>query len=93
MPLIFGILIFILVTVGSAYVGLRIYVKPSEAIERVKGIDLHPAETPKHPSLLLRDFLLQLGISVPICPRVPSRTARAHACLRGLVLDVARPDV
>lgn len=69
MPLIIGIFVFILVMVGSAYVGLRLYVKPSEAIERVKGIDLHPAETPKHPSLLLRDFLLQMGTLIPNSPK------------------------
>ena len=69
MPVFIGIVIFVLVMVGSAYVGLRLYVKPSEAIERVKGIDLHPTETPKHPSLLLRDFLLQMGTLIPNSPK------------------------
>jgi tight adherence protein C len=69
MPLLIGILLFIIVMVGSAYVGLRLYVKPTEAIERVKGIDLHPADTPKHPSLLLRDFLLQMGTLIPNSPK------------------------
>ena len=69
MVIVIGIALFILVMAGTAMVGLRLYVNPSEVIERVKGVDLHQHEAPKHPSLLLRDFLLQMGTLIPNSPK------------------------
>ncbi len=69
MPIILGIALFIAVMAGTAFVGLRLYVKPTEAIERVKGVDLQHSEAPKHPSLLLRDFLLRMGKFIPDSPK------------------------
>ncbi len=69
MPIILGIALFLAVMIGSAFVGMRLYVKPSEAIDRVKGTDIQQQETPKHPSLLLRDFLLRMGTLIPNSPK------------------------
>lgn len=69
MPIIFMLVIFVAVLVGAVFVGIRLYVHPTEAIERVTGTDRHYAETPSHPSLVLRDFLLRMGSLIPASPK------------------------
>ena len=69
MPILFILILFVAVLVGAVFVGIRLYVKPTEAIERVTGTDRRYTETPSHPSLVLRDFLLRMGSLIPASPK------------------------
>lgn len=68
--LVFSFLIFILFAVGLSYAGMRLYVKPKEAIERVSGtgVGMHEGE-PLHPSLVFHDIVKRLGNLVPASPK------------------------
>ena len=76
MPVILIIVIFVAVLVGAVFIGTRLYVQPTEAIERVTGTDRHYGETPAHPSLMLRDFLLRMGTLIPASPKDVSQMQR-----------------
>ena len=50
------VLVFLAVAVAGSVVGVRFWVKPKEAIERVTGVSVIPQdEAPIHPSLIFRD--------------------------------------
>lgn len=71
MALAFSILIFVLVAVSINYVLTRRWVVKQEVIERVAGVGmsgLHE-ETPRHPSLVLRDVIEKLGKIAPQSPK------------------------
>ena len=52
-----------------AFAGMKLYVKPKEAIERVVGgIEQHES-MPAHPSLALHDLIKKLGNFVPQSPK------------------------
>ena len=63
-------LLFIAVTLLIALLGMRIWARPKEAIERVAG---SAAETgvamPVHPSLVFHDLVKRLGSLVPASPK------------------------
>ena len=70
MPLLSSVLIFVLVAGVAAFAGLKLWLKPKEAIERVTG--LAPEEmdqTPVHPSLVFHDLLKRLGTVLPTNPK------------------------
>ncbi|GIU76397.1 MAG: hypothetical protein KatS3mg004_3484 [Bryobacteraceae bacterium] len=62
-------LIFIGVALGVALVGMRMWVRPQEYIERVTGVVIEQEEAPVHPSLVFRDLLNRLGSLVPASPK------------------------
>ncbi|HUA19895.1 MAG TPA: type II secretion system F family protein [Bryobacteraceae bacterium] len=64
------ILLVLLFTAGFSYLGVKVWVKPKEAIERVAGIgpSVHDA-APVHPSLLFHDLVKRLGNLVPASPK------------------------
>src|SRR5579885_1353097 len=68
--LLFSFLVFLLFAVGLSYAGVRLYVKPKEAIERVAGTatGIHDG-TPVHPSLVFHDIVKRLGNLVPASPK------------------------
>src|SRR5579864_4238771 len=68
--LLFSLFIFVLFAVGLSYLGMRLYVKPKEAIERVAGTGsgMHDG-TPVHPSLVFHDIVKRLGNLVPASPK------------------------
>ncbi len=68
--LLFSLFIFILVAAGFSYAGVRLYVKPKEAIERVAGtgVGMHDTEA-LHPSLVFHDIVKRLGNLVPASPK------------------------
>src|ERR1700720_4015125 len=68
--LLFSLFIFVLFAVGLSYLGVRLYVKPKEAIERVAGTGpgMHEG-TPVHPSLVFHDIVKRLGNLVPASPK------------------------
>jgi tight adherence protein C len=62
-------LVFIALALVVAGVGLKLYVRPKEALERVSG-GLEPSDhMPSHPSLALRDLIKRLGNFVPQSPK------------------------
>jgi tight adherence protein C len=69
--------VFVLVAVCISAAGLRLYVRPKEAIERVAGTgnDHHDA-TPVHPSLVFHDLIKRMGNLVPQSPKDASVISR-----------------
>ncbi|MEO8658564.1 MAG: type II secretion system F family protein [Bryobacteraceae bacterium] len=70
MTLLSALLIFVLVAGLCAAVGLRVWVKPQEAIERVTGATVARSEvSPSHPSLALHELVRKLGDLLPASPK------------------------
>lgn len=71
MALLLTFVVFFAIMGTVAYLGLRLWVRPKEAIERVAGVNLEGRreETPVHPSLAFRDMLHRIGAVLPASPR------------------------
>ncbi len=86
MPVVVAFLLFVIVTVAFSFVGLRLWIRPKEAMERVTGTILEHAElAPAHPSLALHDLIKKLGDVLPASPKDLSVMQRrlVRAGLRG----------
>jgi tight adherence protein C len=68
---LFALVLFLALAGGLSYAGMKLYVKPKEAMERVAGAGVdHPdANMPIHPSLIFRDIVKKLGNLVPASPK------------------------
>jgi tight adherence protein C len=62
------VIIFIVMVV-AALGGMKLYVRPKEAMERVVGGMDQPEQTPTHPSLVFHDLIKKLGNVVPQSPK------------------------
>jgi tight adherence protein C len=63
-------IVFVAVVITLSLAGLRLWVRPKEAMERVTGTGAAAVdETPVHASLLFRDLLDRLGKVVPTSPK------------------------
>src|SRR5579863_583132 len=70
MTILGACLIFILIAVLCSLAGMRLYVRPKEAIERVAGTGIeHTDEPVAHPSLVFHDMVKRLGNLVPASPK------------------------
>ncbi len=69
MPLVFTIILFIGLAVAVAFAGMKLYVRPNEAIERVVGGVAQADHMPSHPSLALHELIKKLGNFVPQSPK------------------------
>jgi tight adherence protein C len=70
MPLLIAFLVFLTVAVAIAAAGLKMWVRPKEAIERVTGMEtLAQEKIPVHPSLVFHDLVKRLGNLVPASPK------------------------
>src|SRR5260370_28226877 len=50
--------------------GMKLYIRPREAMERVAGtVPEHHEIAPSHPSLVFRDLVKRLGTLVPVSPK------------------------
>src|SRR5260370_677236 len=58
-------LVFIALALVVAGVGMKLYVRPKEALERVSGGMEQSEHMPSHPSLALHDLIKRLGNFVP----------------------------
>src|SRR5579872_2115304 len=68
MPFFLTLVVFIALAVAVALAGMKLYVRPKEAMERVVGgIDEHAV--PTHPSLAFHDLIKRLGTLVPQSPK------------------------
>jgi tight adherence protein C len=63
------ILIFCSVVAGAWALGMKLYVRPKEALERVAGGLAAQDVTPSHPSLAFHDLIRKLGNFVPQSPK------------------------
>jgi len=69
MPFLVTIFLFIALAVAVAFAGMKLYVKPKEAMERVVG-GIDPSEhIPTHPSLAFHDLIKKLGNFIPQSPK------------------------
>src|SRR5215472_6057152 len=70
MFILFSFLIFLVLAAGLSFAGMKLYVKPKEAIERVAGTGLEGHDSaPVHPSLVFHDMIKRLGALVPASPK------------------------
>lgn len=63
------VIIFLTVVAGASAIGMKLYVRPKEALERVAGTFDAAAVTPAHPSLAFHDLIKRLGNFVPQSPK------------------------
>ncbi len=69
MPFIITLLIFIAIVAGGTLVGMKMYIRPKEAMERVAG-GIDPADhVPQHPSLAIHELIKRLGNFIPQSPK------------------------
>lgn len=70
MMILVAFAIFILVAIAISTIGMRMWVQPKEAIERVTGVSMEISEVaPKHPSLVFHELVQRLGNVLPASPK------------------------
>jgi tight adherence protein C len=70
MPFLVAAFLFVVVTVAITAAGIKLYVKPKEAMERVSGVMLeHRDVAPVHSSLRFRELLEKVGKYMPENPK------------------------
>lgn len=70
MPVVVSCLIFLFIAIVASLAGMRLYVRPKEAMERVSGAAIEHQDTmPVHPSLMFHDLVKRLGSLVPASPK------------------------
>ncbi len=70
MELLLTLVLFVAITAMVAIIGLKFYVRPKEAIERVAGVAAAQRDhAPTHPSLAFRQLLQRLGDVLPASPK------------------------
>ena len=69
MIILFSFVLFIGLAAGLSYAGVRLWVKPKEAMERVAGGGVENDAAPVHPSLIFHDIVKRLGTLVPASPK------------------------
>jgi tight adherence protein C len=69
MPFVVTLVVFLGLALAVAFVGMKLYVRPREAMERVVG-GIDPTEhQPSHPSLAFHDLIKKLGNIIPQSPK------------------------
>src|SRR5580704_9670168 len=69
MPFVMTLVVFLGLALAVAFVGMKLYVRPREAMERVVG-GIDPTEqAAAHPSLAFPDLIKKLGNIVPQSPK------------------------
>jgi tight adherence protein C len=69
MPFIFAVVIFVVLAIAVAGAGMKLYVRPREAMERVAGGARSPERMPVHSSLAMHDLIKKLGNFIPQSPK------------------------
>jgi tight adherence protein C len=69
MPLFLAFVVFVVVVAVVSLAGMKMYVRPKEAMERVAG-GIDPADhVPVHPSLAIHELIKRLGNFIPQSPK------------------------
>ncbi len=77
MAFLITFVVFFAVALAISLVGMRMWVRPKEAIERVTNAGVHvPDRVPTHPSLVFHDLIKRLGTVLPTSPKDVSVTRR-----------------
>src|SRR6476661_2362696 len=70
MGLLLTVVIFAAIMGMVTLIGLKFYIRPKEAMERVAGLGVEQREhMPAHPSLAFRQILQRLGDVLPASPK------------------------
>ncbi len=69
MPFIVMVLIFVVLAMGFAAAGMKTYVRPKEAMERVAGGTQANEPMLSHPSLAMHELIKKLGNIIPQSPK------------------------
>jgi tight adherence protein C len=69
MPFLMTALIFIGLVLAVALAGMKLYVRPKEAMERVVGGIEQAEHMPVHPSLAIHELIKKLGNLIPQSPK------------------------
>ncbi len=72
MVLIVSFLLFVGITLLISFVGMKLWVRPKEAIERVTGTEStarYEQQVTTHPSLIFLDMMKKLGDKLPASPK------------------------
>ncbi|MEP6960658.1 MAG: type II secretion system F family protein [Acidobacteriota bacterium] len=69
MSLLLSVVIFLSVVAAVSAVGMKLYVRPKEALDRVAGTYEATVSMPTHPSLAFHDLIKRLGNFVPQSPK------------------------
>jgi tight adherence protein C len=70
MPILLAALVFACVMAVVAIAGMKLWVKPKEAIDRVTGVGMGVSEpAPAHPSLAFHELLQKIGNALPASPK------------------------
>jgi len=71
MPIVIACLVFLAIAVGGSLVGMRMWVRPKEAIERVTGATSAAVNepAPAHPSLVFHELVQRIGTMLPASPK------------------------
>src|SRR5579863_1384264 len=69
MPFVVTLVVFVGLALAVAFVGMKLYVRPKEAMERVVGGIEQTEVMPSHPSLAFHDLIKKLGNFVPQSPK------------------------
>jgi len=84
MPVLITIAMFFGIAVAGALFGMKIWVRPKEAMDRVVGGVEHAEQMPTHPSLALFEVMKKFGNLVPQSPKDVTMMQRRliRACYR-----------
>ncbi len=70
MPILIACFIFVVIAIAASFLGMKLWVQPGEAMDRVTGaVAIDRGEQPAHPSLIFRDMIRKLGTLVPVSPK------------------------
>ena len=71
MSIYIALFLFLLITIAGSVAGLRMWVRPKEAIERVTGATtpVPHEQAPAHPSLVFHDLVQRIGSMLPASPK------------------------
>jgi tight adherence protein C len=70
MPILVACFIFVVIAIGASFVGMKLWIQPREAMDRVTGaVTIEHNDQAAHPSLVFRDMIRKLGTMVPVSPK------------------------
>ena len=70
MQVVIALVVFLLLAGGFSFFGLRLWVRPKAAMDRIAGVVSEPEEPwVRHPSLAFRDLIDRVGALIPRGPK------------------------
>jgi tight adherence protein C len=69
MPFFLTVVLFVGLAIALAGAGMKLYVRPREAMERVAAGGSSAEQMPSHPSLAMHQLMLKLGNFIPQSPK------------------------